>query len=95
MNPRFEDVKYHICSPYLIPILIGFVDLHMAKSLEVYISCVHDKYGVLPELDITILLEPLTCEKYWNLYILGDHSFVHFDYMIIVGLHCDSTIFIC
>lgn len=92
LNPQLEDVKCHVCSPYLIPILVGFLHLHPTENLEVFIEFVHEKYPALPELDITTLLVPYTCGKHWTLYVLGDQGFFHFDSMSSCGLHSGSTI---
>lgn len=91
LNSQLEDVKYHICSPYLIPILTGFLHLHKTEILELFIEFIHDKYPTLPSLDITTLLVPFTCGKHWTLYVLGEQGFFHFDFLSDVRLHSDST----
>ena len=91
LNPQLEDVKCHICSPYLMPILAGFIRLHPKENLDLFLEFIHDKYPVLPELDITTLLVPFTCGKHWTLYVLGDQGFFHFDSMCDAGLHSDTT----
>ena len=91
LNPQLEDVKCYVCSPYLVSILTGFLDLHPTERIEAFIEFIHDKYPTLPELDITNLLVPFTCGQHWTLYVLGDHGFFHFDSMRDAQLHNDST----
>ena len=90
LNPQLEDVKSHVCCPYLTPLLRTHLEEEGRDSLEVYIGFLHDKYGALPELDITTLIVPFTCGKHWSVYVVGDHGFFHFDSMITSGLHSDS-----
>ena len=52
-------MKCLVCRPYLIHIVAGFIDLHLAKSLEVHIKFVYNKYPTLSEWDITTLIVPL------------------------------------
>jgi len=92
LNPQLEDVKCHVCSPYLIPVLMRFCELHSMDRLEVFIEFIHNKYTTLPELDITTLLVPYTCGKHWTLYVLGDEGLFHFDSMANAGFHFDLTI---
>ena len=92
LNPQLEDVKCHICSPYLVPILEGFLKLQPNERFEAFIEFMHDKYPTLPELDITTLFVPFTCGKHWTLYVLGPQGFFHFDSLRDAGLHSDSTI---
>ena len=92
LNPQLEDVKCHLYSLYLIPILDGFLRMYPTESLEVFIEFVHEKYPNFLELDITTLLVPYTCGKHWTLYILWDEGFVHFGSISNVGLHSDSKI---
>lgn len=91
LNPDLEDVKCHVCSPYLIPILTGFLRLHPTENLEVFKVFISEKYPTLPELDITTLLVPFTCGKHWSLYVLGDQGFYHFDSLSECGIHSDSA----
>lgn len=91
LNPQLEDVKCHVCSPYLIPILTEFLLIHPSEKLQVFLDFIHDKYPTLPDLDITTLLVPFTCGKHWSLYVLGDQGFFHFDSLRDCGLHSDSV----
>ena len=92
LNPQLEDVKCHLCSPYLVPILTSFLQLHPKERLEAFVEFIHDKYPALPDLDITTLLVPYTCGKHWTLYVLGDQGFFHFDSLRDAGFHSDPTI---
>ena len=91
-NPQIDDVKCHICSPYLIPILEGFLNLQPNERLQVFVDFIHDKYPALPPTDITTLIVPYTCGKQWTVYILGDQGFFHFDSMRGAGLHVDPVL---
>lgn len=92
MNLELEDVKCHVCSPYMIQILRSFFELHLAGNIEVFIKFVHEKYPALPGLDMTTLIVPYTCGKHWSVYILGDQGFFHMNSLSSFGLHSDTTI---
>ena len=92
LNPQLEDVKCHICSPYLVPVLTRYCELNTVDRFEDFINFLHNMYTALPNLDITTLLVPYTCGKHWTLYALGNHGFFHFDSMASTGFHFDMTI---
>jgi len=92
LNPELEDVKCHVCSPYMIGILRSFLKLHTAENLEVFVEFIHEKYPALPGLDMTTLIVPYTCGNHWSVYILGDQGFFHMNSLSGYGPHSDITI---
>ena len=75
MNPQLEDVKAYICSPYMVPILEGFLNLQPVEMLEVFIQFIRNKYPTLLEMEMTTLIVPYTCGKHETVYTLGNHGF--------------------
>ena len=57
-------MKCHVCNPYMVYILRGFIELYLAKNLKVFIEFMHEKYHTLLGLNITILIVPYTCGKH-------------------------------
>ena len=47
LNPQIENIKCHVCSPYLGPLLKAYLEEQGKDSLEVYLSFIHNKYGAL------------------------------------------------
>ena len=92
LNPQLEDVKCHVCSPYLVPVLTGYCQLNSTDRFELFVEFIHNKYTTLPELDITTLLVPYTCGRHWTLFVLGDQGFYHFDSLANVAFHNDLKI---
>lgn len=43
LNSELEDLKCHVCSPYMIQNLRIFVELHPTENIEVFIEFVHEK----------------------------------------------------
>ena len=92
LNPQLEHVKYHVCSPYIGPLLLAYVEEQRKDALEEYVNFIHDKYGALPSQDIKTLIVPYTCGNYWTVYIVGEHGFFHLDSLVESGLHFDIRI---
>lgn len=92
LNLEFEDIKCHVCSPYLYSLLRAFVESHNAQSLEVYIEWVHERYFTLLGLDITTLIMPYTHGKHWSVYVPGHHGFFHFNSTKDSRLHSSTII---
>ena len=57
-------MKCHVCNPYMVYILRGFIELYLAKNLKVFIEFMHEKYHTLLGLNITTLIVPYTCGKH-------------------------------
>lgn len=72
LNPQLEDVKSHMAVPYIPTLLTQMVEEQRRDSLEVFIDCVHNKYGELPDLDITTFIVPISCGSHWIVYVVGD-----------------------
>ena len=76
--------------PYIPTFLMQSVEEARRDSIEVFVDFIHNKYGELPDLDITTLVVPFTCGKHWSVYVLGEFGYFHFDSMVTIGLHADS-----
>src|SRR5579875_3578302 len=92
LNPRIEDVKCFICSPYLVSILNGFCKSSPNENYEVFIDFVHDKYPNWPDLELKTLLVPYTCGSHWTLFVLGENGFFHFDSSADCGLRSNLAV---
>ena len=94
-NPQIQDIKCHVCSPYLIGLLTSHVRTASSSGIELYAEFVQNIYTTLPALDITTLILPYTCGKHWTVYAIGEQGFFHFDSLPRSGLHSDVTIRTC
>lgn len=64
LNPQLEDVKSHMTVPYITSLLTQSVEEAGRDGLEVFVDFLHNKYGELPDLDITTLIVPFSCGKH-------------------------------
>ena len=45
-------------------------------GLKMFVDFLLNKYGELPDLDITTLIVHFSCENYWSVYVLMDYRFI-------------------
>lgn len=75
---------------YTPTLLMQSVKETWRDSVDVFVDFIHNKYGELPNLDITIFIIYFTCGKYWSVYVLREFGYFHFDIMVTVDFHADS-----
>lgn len=89
LNSQIENVKCHVCSLHLGPLLKAYLEEQGKDNLEVYVDFIHDKYAAFSAQDIKTLIIPYMYGKHWTLYIVGEHGFFHFNSLVDSGLHSD------
>ena len=56
---------------YISILLTQIVENKRNNGLKIFINFMHNKYGELPNLDITTFMVSFSCGKHWSVYLFS------------------------